>query len=105
MKKVILFLVVMLSVISFSDTYLEDYLEDVFEAKYEYISDGKSHIKLDIDVHELRDEVIIVVKVDSKYRYEKSGFNKAEYNRVIKEIEKEAKSEARGKKVTVRSLY
>ena len=34
MKKVILFFLTTISIISFSDTYLEDHLEDILEDKY-----------------------------------------------------------------------
>ena len=109
MKKLILFLSILFSVIAFSDTYLEDYLEDLLEVKYEYISDGKSNLKLDIDVDEFDNEVFVKVKIDEKYRSQKNRFNKSVYNETIRQIEadtkKEVQQKANGKKVTIRSLY
>lgn len=109
MKKIILVLSILFSIVALSDTYLEDYLEDLLEIKYEYISDGKNNLKLDIDVDEFDNEVYVTVKVKKKYRYQKNNFDKSIYNKTISQIESEAnkvvKEKANGKKVIMRSIY
>jgi hypothetical protein len=105
MKKLILCLTILLTAVSFTDTYLEDHLEDVLEAKYGYISDNSRYLELDFDIHEQGNNIYIRVKVDDDSYREKSGFSKNVFNNYVKQIEKTAKSEAKGKNVIVNSYF
>ena len=105
MKKMILCLIVILGSFSFADTYLEDHIEDTLEAKYGYISDNSRYIELDFDVHEQGNTIYVKVKVDDDSYREKSSFSKNVFNNYVKQIEKTAKSEAKGKNVIVNSYF
>ena len=105
MKKLILCLTILLTAVSFTDTYLEDHLEDVLEAKYGYISDNSRYLELDFDIHEQGNNIYIRVKVDDDSYREKSSFSKKVFDNYVKQIEKTAKSEAKGKNVIVNSYF
>ena len=105
MKKIILCLIVILGTLSFADTYLEEHIEDTLEAKYSYISDNSGSIELDFDVHEQGNIIYVKVKVDDDSYREKSKFSKSVFDNYVKQIEKTAKSEAKGKTVIVNSYF
>ncbi len=105
MKKMILCLIVILGSFSFADTYLEDHIEDMLEAKYGYISDNSKYLELDFDVDEKGNTIYVKVEVDDDSYREKSSFSKNVFNNYIKQIEKTAKSEAKGKNVIVNSYF
>ena len=90
---------------AFSDTYLEDHIEDVLEAKYSYISDNSKYLELDFDVHEKGNNLTVTVKVDDDSYKDKAGFSKRVFNNYVNQIEKTAKSEAKGKNVIVKSYF
>lgn len=105
MKKMILCLLVIVGAFAFADTYLEDHIEDMLEAKYGYISDNSKYLELDFDVHEQGNTIYVKVKVDDDSYREKSSFSKNVFNNYVKQIEKTAKSEAKGKNVIVNSYF
>lgn len=105
MKKIILCLIIVLATFSLADTYLEDHLEDILEAKYSYISDNSRYLELDFDVHEQENTVYVEVKVDDDSYRDKSNFSRNVFNNYVKQIEKTAKSEVKGKNVIVNSYF
>ena len=105
MKKIILCLIIVLATFSLADTYLEDHLEDILEAKYSYISDNSRYLELDFDVHEQGNTVYVEVKVDDDSYRDKSNFSRNVFNNYVKQIEKTAKSEVKGKNVIVNSYF
>ena len=89
----------------FSDSIREEKIEDFLEAKYGYISDNSKYLELDFDVDEKGNTIYVKVEVDDDSYREKSSFSKNVFNNYIKQIEKTAKSEAKGKNVIVNSYF
>ena len=62
-------------------------------------------MEVDFDVDEKGNTIYVKVEVDDDSYREKSSFSKNVFNNYIKQIEKTAKSEAKGKNVIVNSYF